>query len=62
MNSIAKDLADIRRLPRIAPPESDTYLYRLGVAVYGFASFSSFKSQVMLSNQSPWRCCNAWMS
>jgi len=46
MNSIDKDLADIRRLTRIALPDSHTYLYRLG-AVYGFASVSSFMAEVI---------------
>lgn len=47
MTGIEKDLADIRRLTRIALPESDSYLYRLGVAVYGFASVSSFMAEVI---------------
>lgn len=46
MTGIEKDLADIRRLTKIALPESDSYLYRLGVAVYGFASVSSFMAEV----------------
>lgn len=47
MTSIEKDLADIRRLTRIALPESDRYMYRLGAAVYGFASVSSFMAEVI---------------
>lgn len=47
MTSIEKDLADIRKLTRIALPESDRYMYRLGAAVYGFASVSSFMAEVI---------------
>ncbi|RDL16216.1 hypothetical protein [Pseudomonas jessenii] len=47
MNSIDQDLADIRRLTRIALPASHTYLYRLGVALYCFASISSFMAEVI---------------
>lgn len=47
MTSIEKDLADIRRLTRISLPESDRYVYRLGVAVYGFAWASSFMAEVI---------------
>lgn len=47
MTSIEKDLSDIRRLTRISLPESDRYLYRLGVAVYGFAWASSFMAEVI---------------
>ena len=47
MTSIEKDLAEIRRLTRISLPESDRYVYRLGAAVYGFASVSSFMAEVI---------------
>lgn len=47
MTSIEKDYADIRRLTRIALPESDRYVFRLGAAVYGFASVSSFMAEVI---------------
>ncbi|MGQ8919837.1 hypothetical protein ACUUYP_20755 [Pseudomonas lundensis] len=47
MTSIEKDFADIRRLTRIALPESDRYVFRLGAAVYGFASVSSFMAEVI---------------
>lgn len=47
MTSIEKDFADIRRLTPIALPESDRYVFRLGAAVYGFASVSSFMAEVI---------------
>ncbi|QXH93301.1 hypothetical protein HU749_020955 [Pseudomonas ogarae] len=47
MTSIEKDLADIRKLTRISLPESDRYVYRLGVVVYAFASVSSFMAEVI---------------
>lgn len=37
---------DIRRLTRLALPADDGYIYRLGVALYGFASLSSFMAEV----------------
>lgn len=36
----------IRGLTRLALPADDGYIYRLGVALYGFASLSSFMSEV----------------
>lgn len=40
-------LAEIRHKTRIALPDDDTYLYRLGVALYGFASINSFMTEII---------------
>lgn len=37
----------VRGLTRLALPESDAYLYRLGVCLYGFASVNSFLGEVI---------------
>jgi len=42
-----EEIINIRRLTRIALPEDDTYLFRLGVALYGFASINSFMTEIM---------------
>lgn len=47
MNSVEKDLEDIRRLTRIALPASHRYVYSLGVVVYAFASVSGFMAEVL---------------
>ncbi|WP_016972082.1 hypothetical protein [Pseudomonas tolaasii] len=47
MNSVEKDLDDIRRLTRIALPTSHRYVYSLGVVVYAFASVSGFMAEVL---------------
>ena len=44
---IINELADIRKQTRLALPEDDAYLYRLGVALYGFASINSFMTEVI---------------
>lgn len=41
------DTEAIRRNTRVALPEDDAYLYRLGVALYGFASINSFMVEVI---------------
>lgn len=41
------DIKAIRNLTRIALPEDDGYLYRLGVALYSFASLSSFMAEIV---------------
>lgn len=41
------DVNAIRNLARIALPEDDGYLYRLGVALYSFASLSSFMAEIV---------------
>lgn len=63
MDSIAKDLADIKMLPRIALPERKWYL----VIPPGGRSLwlhlcHSFKFKLMLSDQPPRRGGDAWMS
>lgn len=37
----------IRNKTRLALPESDEYLFRLGVALYGFASINSFMTEII---------------
>lgn len=37
----------IRQNTRIALPADDAYLYRLGVALYGFASINSFMTEII---------------
>lgn len=41
------DVATIRRSTRLALPADDDYLFRLGVALYGFASVSSFMTEII---------------
>ncbi|MFM0416036.1 hypothetical protein [Paraburkholderia aromaticivorans] len=36
----------VRNQTRLTLPDDDAYLYRLGVALYGFASLSSFMAEV----------------
>lgn len=36
----------IKRQTRLALPEDDLYLYRLGIAVYGFGSIASFMTEI----------------
>ena len=45
--SIIDQIAKIRKLTRLALPTDDTYLYRLGVALYGFASINSFMTEII---------------
>lgn len=40
------NIHSIRGLTRLALPADDGYIYRLGVALYGFASLSSFMAEV----------------
>lgn len=37
---------DVRGLTRLSLPESDKYIYQLGVALYGFASLCSFFAEI----------------
>jgi hypothetical protein len=37
----------IRKQTRLALPSDDTYLYRLGVALYGFNSINSFMTEII---------------
>ncbi len=46
MSQIDSDVSEVRRLTRQALPSDDGYLYRLGVAIYGFASINSFLTEV----------------
>lgn len=41
------DTAAIRRGTRVALPSSDAYLFRLGVALYGFAYVNSFMTEII---------------
>ncbi len=41
------DTQEIRRKTRIALPVDDEYLFRLGVALYGFASINSFMTEII---------------
>lgn len=43
----ADDLVSIRSLTRLALPTDSTYLFRLGVALYGFASVNSFMCEII---------------
>ncbi len=42
-----QDLNKIRHQTLLALPSDDTYLYRLGVALYGFASINSFMTEII---------------
>lgn len=44
--NLEADLKAIRNLTRIALPEDEKYVYRLGVVLYAFASVSSFMTEV----------------
>lgn len=37
----------LRRSTRIAPPDKDAYIFRLGMALYGFASINSFMTEII---------------
>ena len=41
------EMASIKKLTRLALPKDDTYLYRLGIALYGFASINSFMTEII---------------
>lgn len=47
MNDQSVTLAAIRRGTRVALPNDDGYLFRLGVALFGFASVNSFMVEVI---------------
>lgn len=40
-------MENIRKLTRLVPPSDDDYLFRLGIALYGFASINSFMCEVI---------------
>jgi DUF1680 family protein len=41
------EFINVRKQIRLALPDDDTYLYRLGVAIYGFASINSFMTEII---------------
>ena len=45
--STKNDLASIKNLTRLALPDDDSYILRLGVALYGFASINSFMCEII---------------
>lgn len=40
------ELEAIKSLARVALPRSNAYLFRLGIALYGFASIASFMAEL----------------
>jgi hypothetical protein len=44
---IIDEITSIKKQTRLALPKDDTYLYRLGVALYGFASITSFMVEII---------------
>ncbi|HED36713.1 MAG TPA: hypothetical protein ENI76_00470 [Ignavibacteria bacterium] len=42
-----KKILSIKKQTRLALPEDDTYLYRLGIALYGFNSINSFMIEII---------------
>lgn len=47
MTCLLDDIAFTRRLTRIALPADSGYLFKLGVALYGFASINSFVTEIV---------------
>jgi len=43
----SNQIKSIKNQTRLALPDDDTYLYRLGVALYGFASINSFMTEII---------------
>jgi hypothetical protein len=41
------EINEIKKQTRLALPKDNTYLYRLGVALYGFASINSFMIEII---------------
>ncbi|MBN3059396.1 hypothetical protein H4F35_06520 [Pectobacterium versatile] len=41
-----EELNRIKKQTRLALPDDDLYLYRLGIAIYGFASIASFMTEI----------------
>lgn len=41
-----EELNRIKRQTRLALPDDDLYLYRLGIAMYGFGSLASFMTEI----------------
>lgn len=44
---VDEELVTIRNHTHVALPDDDAYLYRLGVALYGFASINSFMTEII---------------
>jgi hypothetical protein len=44
---IINQFKSIKKQTRLALPDDDSYLYRLGVALYGFASINSFMTEII---------------
>jgi hypothetical protein len=42
-----EDITNIRKQTRLVLPDDNSYLYRLGVALYGFASINSFMAEII---------------
>jgi len=42
-----EQIINIKKQTRLALPDDDTYLYRLGIALYGFASINSFMTEII---------------
>lgn len=42
-----KDISSIKQQTRLALPADNTYLFRLGVALYGFNSINSFMTEII---------------
>ncbi|WP_270517189.1 hypothetical protein [Lactococcus petauri] len=45
--NIENELKIIKKSTRLAMPEDDTYIFRLGVALYGFSSINSFMTEIL---------------
>lgn len=46
-HELDNNLQEIKKLTRIVLPDDDLYLFRLGIALYGFASINSFMCEVI---------------
>jgi len=47
INMIIDQITNIKKMTRLALPSDDIYLYRLGVALYGFSSINSFMTEII---------------
>jgi len=43
----SEQITSIKKQTQLALPSDDTYLYRLGIALYGFASINSFMTEII---------------
>lgn len=46
-NDMRKGILSIRKQTRLALPKNNAYLFRLGVALYGFNSINSFMTEII---------------